>query len=318
VVESLSKLKVEHLEVAIVELTEDSYDDDGNFYRKGDRFISNGNTRLYYWENGLSDYSPKTVNATIYLKKNMDEIREHYNTFDSPNAVEVNAEKVAGIIKGVHGYHATSDKVKKGQLLTSLCLASHYLQPNIYDSDRMASNIKHAPSFVSLYIEEIKAFDKVCRNSKNWDAPLICAALMCFKKYGVKHKKVIDCLNKIDMAYVERVTNTGPFDGVSNISHEWWTAHKVFRDRVTSWSKPEGKGNIGMKWTVSYALYWIEKFLENEKGVKAGSNWEQTGKNFFHTMNTTQMLDQFLCSANSTKIKEEDDDNVIPMKVSNG
>lgn len=300
VIESLSKLKIEHLEVAIAELTADAYDDDGNFYPKGSLFISNGNTRLHYWKNGLSDFVPEYVNATVYYKKNMEEVRDHYNTFDSPNAVEANAEKVAGIIRGVHNYQAKSDKVKKGQLLTSLGLACHYLQPSIYDTDKLV-NIAHAPVFVSLYIEEIKAFDKICRNSKVWDTALICAALMCFKKYGTKNQKVIDCLRKIDSGHIVR-SSDGPYDGVTNITHEW-TNYSMFRDRKTSWSKPDNKGNIGLKYTTSFALYWIEKYLKDEKGVKPGRGWETTGEYFFKSKTTTQLLDDFFEQTNVVELK---------------
>lgn len=280
----LSVLRPEHLEVAIAELTEDSYDEDGNFYAKGHRFVNNGNTRAYYWKNDLSDKVPSMVFATVYKCKNMEEVRANYNTFDSPAAAEANQEKLVGIIRSVYHYVPVSEKVRRGQIHGALTLAAHYHSPQIFE--KQTANVDSMTGMVGIYIEEIKAFDKICKNKQNWDSALICAALMSLKKHGINNAKLLDALSKIDRDYKDTTSVSKDFDGVTQIREEW-TKNEKFVTRSTSWDKPRGEGNIGLKWTTSFALYWIEKFLKNEKGVKLGSGWEKTGENYFdhHKMN---------------------------------
>jgi len=273
----LSILRPEHLEVAIAELTEDSYDEDGHFYPKGHRFVNNGNTRAYYWKNDLSDKVPNVVFATVYKCKDMKEVRQNYNTFDAPAAAEQNQEKLVGIIRSVYHYNPVSEKVKKGQIYTSLTLASHYLYPELFD--KQAAKVEAMSGMVSLYIEEIKAVDKICKNHKHWDTALICAALMALKKHGTNDSKLLDTLSKIDRDYKDTTSVSKDFDGVTQIREEW-TKHEKFPVKYTSWDKPRNGTNCGLKWTTSYALYWIEKFLKNERGVKLGSGWEKTGETY--------------------------------------
>jgi hypothetical protein len=303
---SLSVLRPEHLEIAIAELTEDAYDEDDNFYPKGKRFINNGNTRVFYWENGRSDCVPKTVNATIYYCKDMTEVRQNYNTFDSPNAVEANAEKIAGIIRGTFNFTANSAKVKKGNIFTALSMACHFYDSIIFT--KKTAKPDNVIGMIGIFIEEIKAFDKICVHPENWDQPLICAALMTLKKYGVKDKKVNECLINIDRDCKNTSPMNGQWDGVTNIREEWVKGGKMFSHKYTNWDVPQGSQNCGLKWTVSFALYWIEKYLRDETGYKVGRGWEKTGDNFFKAslVGTTQTLNQFL------------DLNVVPMKVSNG
>ena len=51
---------------------------------------------------------------------------------------------------------------------------------------------------------------------------------------------------------------------------------KFFKDtsicRDTRWDN--------MDRTVSYILYWIDKYMEGEKGVKIGRGWENTAKDY--------------------------------------
>lgn len=295
----LSVLRPEHLEVAIAELTEDSYDEDGNFYPKGHRFIQNGNTRAYYWKNDLSDKVPNVVFVSIYKCKNMKEVRANYNTFDSPAASEANQEKLVGIIRSVYHYVPLSEKVKKGQIYTALSLASHFYSPTIFDKQNI--KVDTMTGMVGIYIEEIKAFDKICKTPKNWDAPLICAALMALKKHGTNDAKLLDTLSKIDRDYKDTTSISKDFDGVTQIREEW-TKNEKFVTRSTNWDKPRNGTNIGLKWTTSFALYWIEKFLKNERGVKLGKDWEKTGENYFDDVHANPLAQAILGSVTTNVV----------------
>ena len=84
----LRTLKPTHLEVAIVELKKDCkyYD---TVYKKGTKYIANGNTRKLFWLNNLSDAIPANVNATVYQVNDMEEVRDIYNMYDNPDTSEI-------------------------------------------------------------------------------------------------------------------------------------------------------------------------------------------------------------------------------------
>lgn len=266
----LSHLRPEHLEVAIVELTKDC-DYLGEVYKKGWRGIANGNTRKHYWQEGLSNSRPESVFATIYLLDNMDAVRECYNTFDSPEAAEIKKEKLYGFLNRIYHFNASSPKIKNGNFLSALNLACHYYDPVMFNSSN--ARVEMLPAQIGLYINEIKAFDKLCQNAKSWDQSLMCAAFMSLKKYGIENKKLLECLDAID----RRAMNTmqKDRDGATHINLEWQTNEK-FPQKVTTWEKASG-----MKDVVSFALYWIEKYIEGQKLSQPGFNWKETGKSFF-------------------------------------
>ena len=292
----LGQLRPEHLEVAIAELTEDCYDEDGNFFPKGHRFVNNGNTRAHYWRNDLSDKVPNVVFATIYKCNSMQEVRVNYNTFDSPAASEQNQEKLVGIIRSVYHYSPISEKVKKGQIYTALALASHFYSPTNFDKQNI--KVDTMTGMVGIYIEEIKAFDKICRTSKNWDAPLICSALMSLKRHGVNDAKLLDALSKLDRDYKDTTSISKDFDGITQIREEW-TKNDKFVTRSTNWDKPRGlSDNVGLKWTTSFVLYWIEKFLKDEKGVKLGKEWEKVGEKYFDDVHNNPLAQAILGNSN--------------------
>lgn len=306
---SLSKLRPEHLDVAIVELTKDCVDQDGRKHVKGTRFINNGNTRQYYWKNGLTDFVPEKVIATIYYCDSMQEVKENYNTFDSPNAVEKNAEKVAGIINGIYNYKAKFDKIKTGHIFNSLGLACHFNDPHKFER-KYVLNVENATGLVGHYIKEIIELDKICNNAENWDSPLICAALMALKKYNTsietsdeEKKKIKECIEHLDNGYIVN-RGCGPYDGITMIRDEW-NRHILFRERKTSWDKPDNSNsknrisNIGMIYTVSFALYWIEKYMKDEMAHKLGNGWEKTGENFFSNLTQNALLNNFLTASSN-------------------
>ena len=95
--ESLSILKPEHLDIALAKLTKDIHHGDV-FYRKDSIMILNGNTRKYFWENGLSDFIPQYVDITYYPIETIEEMKETYNSFDSTVALETNGHKIWGLL----------------------------------------------------------------------------------------------------------------------------------------------------------------------------------------------------------------------------
>lgn len=263
-------VRPEQLEVAIVELTQDCkyYNEE---YKKGWRGIVNGNTRRLFWAKGWSKSVPTFVNATIYYLPDMEAVRDCYNTFDSMNATEITKEKLYGIISGMYNYTPVTSKIIKGEFLTALNLACHF-----YDSKMFYYNTARPemlPSLVGTYIDEIIAFDNFCSHPKAWDQALLCAAFMALKRYGVNNKKLLECLSGIEQREIN--TKKKIRDGVTHISLEWETNTK-FPNKITNWDKAGG-----MKEIVSFALYWIEKYMENKELNQIGNNWKDTGKDWF-------------------------------------
>ena len=269
--ESLSKLIPEHLDVQLVRLTQDCVYADKDYYANT-LYIVNGNTRKYYWMNGLSDYIPEEVFATVYEVDTLERMQISYNTFDSANAVERNQEKIFGIICNVHGFNPTSSKIQKGEIISALNLACFYRdrksynQPNV-DADKLVGQ-------TALYLEEIKAFDKLLKTPKNWDQALSCAALMSLKKYGTSNARLLTGLELLNRRARDTM-DSNTWDGITHISEEWTTA-STFKHKGTHWEK-----DSGLKQTTSWALYWIKKFMENTKQAKVGKGWEETGEHWF-------------------------------------
>lgn len=276
---TLSKLRQEHLEVALAELTEDcTYNNE--VYKKGSIFITNGNTRKHFWVNGLTDVIPKDVYATIYMCKNMDEVRENYNTFDSMNAVERKQEKLYGIMARIHHFAPTCEKLVKGQFLSGLNMACFYYDRNNYNQPSVSEDLLSGE--VALYIEELKALDKVIKTPKNWDQALVAAALMAFKLHGTANPKLWQCLDLIDRRAIN--TTQALKDGPTHIGLEWspvTNSNQRWKTKTTIWDN-EG----GLKQCTSFALYWIEQYMEDKMLQQVGYNWDKVAETYFNKINT--------------------------------
>lgn len=285
--DSLSKLVREHLEVAIAELTEDAVTESGGLFLKGTRFINNGNTRAFYWKNCLldnngpkSDTVPLSVNATIYPCKDMNEVRANYSTFDSPNSVEREAEKLAGLLMSNYGFVPTFRTFKNGYFMSALGFACHVYDPKTYPS-KGSVKIQNAPGMLALFLEEIKVLDSLISNNKNkfWDMASIAGALIGLKKYGLNNQRFLDFIDALDKNKKDTRSQKG-YDGATHILEEW-VSYDMFSDRLPYWDKISKNTNVGFNGTVSFFLYWTEKWMNDEIGKKVGAGWDKTTQNFF-------------------------------------
>lgn len=299
--EALSKFRPEHMDVAIAELTEDVFDDEANLlYKKGTRFINNGNTRAFYWRNCLTDAKGKTdyksdrvpsqVYAVIYPCKNLEEVRANYFTFDSPTAVEKDAEKLAGLLLNSQHFQAQSDVFKKGRFLSSLGWACHCLDSELYPN-LGSVKIQNGPGMLATYIEEIKYLDSMMITKKKnplWDSPSIAATLMALKKYGLRNSKLNEFIKKFDANMKDTTKPKEGFDGVTHVLEEWQSC-SLFPDHHPYWAREMIIGgkvyNTGFDKTASFFLYWLEKYMNDEKLHQRGAGWDKTCENFFDDHN---------------------------------
>jgi hypothetical protein len=290
----LRVLKAPHLEISLVELKKDCRYHD-KMYKKGDRLVVNGNTRMHYWINKLSDKIPAFVNCTIYQVNDMEEVREIYNMFDNPDQSERNQEKLYGILSGLFKYEPISTKVHKGEFVSALHYACNKFCPSEFG--QFENVTAKLPYMVTEYIEEIKIFDSICLTPKNWDQALICSALMAIKKYGA-NSRLLDLLDRIDRRAVDTITSVR--DGATHISVEW-DKPKIFKERKsTSWTKPHGFFH-----TVPFVLYWMERHMSNKTQMQLGARWETTADTWFDPYHkTNNKLSALLNSPSVLSVEE--------------
>ena len=260
----LAKLMPEHVVVFLARLTKPDTVF-GKKYKSGKLWRIDSNTRALNWSRGGSDSIPEKVFVIEYSFDSIERIRESYNTFDSPDSVERNQEKVYGILSGMYNYTPISDKLMKGQILTGLNKACHFFFPETWN--QLSVKPAEIPGQVGAFLEEIKALDKIITTSSNWDQALVCTALMSLKKYGCYNDKLIEGLTDID----QKACNTKGKDwgGITHIVWEW-TNHNIFKSKGTGWFIQDGLNR-----TASYACYWIDKYMNDETGSKLGKNWDK-------------------------------------------
>ena len=276
----LSKLLPEHVVVYVARLTKaDTVF--GKKYKAGKLWRIDSNTRALNWKRGGSDAIPEQVFVIEYSFDSIDRIRESYNTFDSPDSVERNQEKMYGILSGMYNFTPQSEKLIKGQILTGLNKASNFFYPETWNQYNIRAS--ELPGQVGAFLEEIKALDSIIKVSANWDQALTCAALMALKKYGCYNQKLIDGLTDLD----QRACNTKGknWDGITHIVWEWVNG-KMFPDKTTTWTHQNGLNR-----TVPFVCYWIDKYMDGQTGSKAGNNWADTA---------TKWKDQQVTSLNRT------------------
>jgi hypothetical protein len=284
--------KREHIEVAIVELT-DQIVINGKVYKKGQRFVSNGNTRAKFWRDGKSLTIPTKVKATIYPCKTLEEVQENYNMWDSPTAVEQNREKIFGYLYNIHNYEPRQKgKIRSGAFSSALGLASHAYAPNTFNT---SASLKQVFSMIDLYIDEIKLFDQMCNHPQNWDPAKICAAFMSLKRYKnspVNLKRLSDCIDMIDNK--RNNMSESAWDGPTHIYYEYYSLPKErnFPKKSTAWTKPDGGGLVEVS---SFNLHWMEMYIKDRKMKNLSGNWQNTVLEYFDNMNNQDVgLSEFL------------------------
>jgi len=261
----LKYLRSEQCIVHLAKLTKES-NIRGKKYPKNMVFRVDGNTRAMAWETGKSDYIPEKLIAITYEYETLDEIKECYNTFDSTEATEKNQQKLFGVITGFYNYQPKSEKLIQGAILSGLNKACHFMWPLRWNQSGVRTD--QLEGMVGCWIGEIKALDELMTNKKVWNQPFICAALMSLRHYGTNNQNLLHAWNLITSQKCNLMSDER--DGVSHIVYEWMNG-KFFKDvticKDTKWEN--------MNRTVSYILYWLDKYMEDEKLVKVGNGWDR-------------------------------------------
>ena len=272
----LKNVRPEHCIVHLVRLIKDCVVA-GKIYPKGMMFRNDGNTRAMFWEQEGSDYLPEKLIAIIYDYEDLDQIKEAYDCFDSAEATEKNAQKVYGILTGFYNYSPKSDKLMLGQIISGMNKACHFVKPTEWNQ----TNIKTSEQLrdeLSYWMMNgcLQALDGMMHKKDKWCQPFICAALMSLQHYGHKNQKLINAWQLIEEEKGNTM-NDKQWDGVTQITEEWKTG-KFFKElsicRCTRWDN--------MDRTVSYILYWLDKYMNDQKGSKVGDGWKDVAKKYRH------------------------------------
>ena len=269
----LKKLRPEQCVVHLVRLTKDC-EVAGKLYPEGMVFVIDGNTRSMYWDTCDPDVLPEKLVAITYEYEDLDQIKAAYDCFDSAEATEKNQQKVYGILTGFYDYAPKSDKLATGQILSGMnkacCLVkpTEWNQTNIKDSRQLQCQL-------SYWVVNgcLQALDELMTKKDKWCQPFIAACLLSLRHYGPKNQKLIQAWKLIEQ---EKGNTMGvEWDGVTHITEEWKTG-KFFKDtsicRDTRWDN--------MDRTVSYILYWIDKYMEDETGTKVGRGWDDVAVDY--------------------------------------
>ena len=285
----LKNIRPEHCVVHLVRLIKDC-EVAGKLYPKGMTFRNDGNTRALNWSEEGSDYLPEKLVAIIYDYNNLDEIKAAYDCFDSAESTEKNQQKVYGILTGFYDYVPKSEKLIQGQILSGMNKACHFVKKTVWNQ----TNIKTQEQLrdeLCFWIHNkcLPALDDMMTKKEAWCQPFIAAALLSLRYYGYNNQKLIGAWKLIEQG--KGNTMNSDWDGVTHITEEWKTG-KFFKDpsicRDTRWDN--------MDRTVSYILYWIDKYMEDETGSKVGRGWEDVAKEYCERPSFNSLLDRVLIS----------------------
>jgi hypothetical protein len=233
-----------HLDVAVFE------------YPDGTRVKGNGNTRDVCWkdfkEDGLYEYIPSHVNATIYFVANDDEAKALYYTFDSDDSVEKTADKITGVYRALN-LTFNNDKIAKGNTGKALEYASATRRSNSVNSRN--------PDWFAIvedFKDELTAFDAI-GPKKIYDATLTCASLMMLKRHGTKNKLLLTGLKQLnDKSKGAQHPKFGT-DGITKILEEW-TTHALFEDKQTS--------GVAFPKQLDFVLWCFEKWMNKTNAIR--------------------------------------------------
>tara|TARA_B100001248_G_scaffold21868_1_gene14591 strand:- start:155 stop:1231 length:1077 start_codon:yes stop_codon:yes gene_type:complete len=280
----LQTLLLEHIIVFTGVLTrDDTYQ--GKSYPKGTLFRLDSNTRAFNWEKGNVDFLPQNLLCIQFAFESLERIKESYDTFDSITSTEKNQEKFYGILNGIYNYDPLSSKVKKGTILTGLNFAANCAFPDIYKN--VAPSAADLVGQTGAFLNEIKTFDTFIKREKSWNQAWIAGAMLSMKRYGCDNVKLLKAFKLLDKQSMN--TEDDARSGTTWIVQEWT---RVDQDQGYCPEKGTKYKTFGKQ--VSFFLYWIDKYMKDEKLQKIGGGWDGkydvvNGKSVFRSYASTYL-----------------------------
>ena len=148
------------------------------------------------------------------------------------------------------------------------------------------------------------------KKHKMWDAASFCAALMAYKKYGSNDDKLNQFFYIFSHQKEDKSDPQDRYDGATHSIIEW-KEHNLFPMHHPVWDRTITIGSAeyhtGFNKTVSFILYWVEKYMDDQRLISRGFGWDKTCYKFLDN-NTSNLLDILL---ESNEEEQNLGDNVV-------
>lgn len=230
-------------------------------YPDGKRQIANGNTRKFIWMN-YDDFGvqiPSHLYATIYKVKDVNDVKKIYDSFDSQLAVENSKHKITGHYRQI-GLAFSDRTLAAGQIGKALeYVGNGYITENGFQ----LNGKKNVYDVITEFRDELLALDKIKIGQYLKGQSTIAATLMVMKKYGTHNPRVREMIKNLKVGAGSYNGNSG--DGV------YWIVNKLPTKEYLgdAWGKTDG---ISMPKNLSYILYCMDKFIDDESISKIGGS----------------------------------------------
>jgi len=258
--------------------------------KAGTFVLLNGHTRQYVWRNGMSDKIPEEIYANVYLIGSPEENDLLYDSYDSSHALEKNNQKIYGELQQL-GFTPSSKRMTSGNILTGMNFAYH-----VHNNDHKNVTVNHEffAEQCAFFIEELKGLDELFlnKNLSNWNQPKVATYLCGAKRYGVSDPLFLKFFTYITsrLGGTNTQIDSGKYDGATHVNTKKWQGNK------TIWGNGSDEG---LHETVSYNLYWLEKFMENKPLARPHSSWRDTTKDWGDRCVNRQTVVNFFAHTNA-------------------
>jgi len=239
--------------------------------KAGTLVLLNGHTRQYVWKHGMSDVYPKEVYINVHEIDSLEMNDLLYDSYDSSDAVEKNNQKIYGELQQL-GFTPASKRMTSGGILTGMNFAYH-VHNNKHNS--MTVNHEFFTEQCDFFLEELKGLDKLFlnKNLSNWNQAKVATYLCGAKRYGISDPLFLKFFTYITsrLGGTNTQIDSGKYDGATHVNTKKWQGNK------TTWGNGSDEG---LHETVSYNLYWLEKFMEDKKLSRTHPSWRNQTKDW--------------------------------------
>lgn len=243
-------------EIAIGVATKDFFP-----YKKGDRFLLNGNTRkaLFLKYEELIPQAP--FNVTYSFLENEIEALITYYSYDNTSNSEKSTDKLTGFIRR-RNYEPYSTMMSTGKINQALSLACNYTNDeNGNYLNPKNKSILEQQRRLDYFWRETKVLDKlnfdILKKENIWSSELGGALLLILKKYGLNDKRVNLMLTNL-WNQISTYSKNGIKDGVDYVFNH------TYKPKVQKTRKNDSGYTISTA-NISNILYSLDSFIQNKK-----------------------------------------------------
>lgn len=220
-------------------------------YKKGDKFILNGNTRMLIYKSNPELIPPIPFDVKVYECTDYDQTYELYTSFDSSDSVETASDKITGYLRE-KGYEPVSKVISAGKFKTALNITAMYGTNN----EGIYLQTLNFSDKLSYFWNELVYLDQSNLNlfGKRYSGNLLGSLFLITKKYGVKNKRLALLIKNLQNG-VTTINDGYEIDGVHYIYND------LYLNNLKQW-KSTSYSNY--QTACSQILYCLDKFMKDE------------------------------------------------------